>query len=282
MSLIASVLAACLLLQICLGSGSSVLNETQVFMDRMEAPAYFDIKSLDDLSGKSDFAGGVTFVLYYTHTNAEGAEEEALAVFKSVAARMKGAAFAVLAAGAGEEAVRGAAGYKETLVRVQLGRPPLSLTGAALLSPSAVEAFVAENNYPLCGEMTQLSLQRLHTVDKLMVVAVVDPNQVQTSSAIRQPSIRLPSERANQYIFGLLDGVRWGSFVAQHNSQLNSLLVLDNRRTLRRTLPVLSASASASDPTAPTAHAHTSEVEVEVRVLLAKVLKRLVGRDWLG
>jgi hypothetical protein len=170
----------------------------EVFMERMQAPAWIDIKSLDDLYGKSDFAGGVTFVLivYTEHSeqseqsDADGAAVGAVGavgvqgVFEAVAKRMKkSSAFALLAVGP-EEARYGDG--ETQLVRMEPGRPPLSLSGAALLSPLDVEAFVAENNYPLCGELTQLSMKRLDSIDKLMVVAVFDPAQADQAAALQR------------------------------------------------------------------------------------------------
>ncbi|KAJ1420058.1 hypothetical protein B484DRAFT_132729 [Ochromonadaceae sp. CCMP2298] len=225
----------------------------QVFMQRMQAPAYLNITSLDDLYGQSAFAANVTFVLIH--------RSEPAPAFAQVAAKMKkGAAFAALL----DTHKR----YGESrVVRVELGRAPLALAGA--LSTPALEAFVAANNYPLCGELTQLSFQRLDAIDKIMIVAVLGGDPAPLRQAFASAVAALSPAIANQFIFGVVDGERWRSFVSLHGSRLDSLLVLDNRHALRLTLPL-----TPTDPHSP------QPLDHQVRALLARVVSYDVDMEW--
>jgi len=88
------------------------------------------------------------------------------------------------------------------------------------------------NNHVLLTTFTNSNFKRLGSLQKRMVIAVVDPNDQAVSGPFLErftaEAGALPPATQTQLVMGTLDGNRWNKFLTSYHAHIPSILVLDN------------------------------------------------------
>lgn len=254
--------------------GARTLHSLAQFVDRLNAPAYMEIKHLDEIREHSAFSDNVTFLLAYNgrRTDADfvASRDTLIQKFKSVSTKLKQhASFAIMEA-TDEAEVRK---YGALFVgKVEPGRLSIPLQSPSAASVQALEAFVESNNYPLVSRFDNHNFKRLsHISGKYIVAAVVDYTQTAETAAILaalehavSPSTLAAPEDQAKFIFGHLDGVKWRTFIKHHRTMVPSILVLDQANDLHQTFPLILTAADVQEPVASDLKAAVASVVLSI------------------
>ena len=236
--------------------GPRTLEAFLTFIERMNAPAYDQVHRVSDLKTHSA-TDNVTFVLSvasFAEQNEEDSQlplvspmvtyKNTVAKFAHVAEKLKQhAAFAIVDMNT-KEAIDSAPTELTSmgdisLVKFDNGKPVIMMSGLLSSSEQEIETFVEMNNYPLINEFDNHNFKRLSHIKKIIVCAVVDPRKSESTAMVREAfsaAVRatLTPYQAADFIFGVLDGVRWRSFVRLYDCSVPAILVLDQDNELHQ------------------------------------------------
>ena len=229
--------------------GPRTIEGLSFFLERMNAPAYLDIKELQEINDHSAFSDNVTYLLAYNALNNDNnnfvaKRDRVVETFKATAAKLKQhASFAILPATSDADVKQ----YGDLkLLKVEPSRASIVMKNVLEASAEELEAFVESNNYPLVSRFDNHNFKRLSGINnKIIVAVVVDYTRTAETAAIMQAleyavsPLTLPSPQDTaRFIFGHLDGVKWRAFIKQHHTMVPSVLILDQTNDLHQTFPL--------------------------------------------
>ena len=94
-----------------------------------------------------------------------------------------------------------------------------------------IEDFIKNNNYPLVSSLDSHNFKHLGSLNKLMVIAIVDYKDTTASkkmiNELDAAASAMSLSDTDKFIFGHLDGVQWKMFAKQYDAAVTSLLLLD-------------------------------------------------------
>lgn len=240
--------------------GARTMRSLSDFVDRMNAPAYIEIKNVDEIHEQSAFSDNVTFLLAFNSMRNDQLfvrqRDTLIQNFKNVASKLKQHASFAMMGLSDEESIRRSGDF--SIGKVEPGRLSIQMRNPMDASTEQLEAFVEANNYPLVSRFDNHNFKRLsHIAGKYIVAAVVDYSDTAGTAAILaalehavSPSTLAAPEDQVKFIFGHLDGVKWRTFIKHHRTMVPAILVLDQANDLHQTFPLTLTPADLQEPTA--------------------------------
>ena len=206
------------------------------FSERMHGPTFTllqDQTREDQLAELFGASSPVVFLLTFPQTAGGVGNVVVPGLFETLAKKQQAqATFAAAVASSGDQKAPSFAKLeKGRRAKVMPLAESLDWASSSSSDISKLEDFVAANNHPLVSALDSHNFKALGSLNRLMVIAVVDYADAGASKKLLQDldaaAATLPVEQADQFVFGHLDGVQWKAFVKQYEAKVPALLLLD-------------------------------------------------------